>query len=175
MAEKPYVCEDCGAEGVKLWRPYMSFDVHLRCKRCAIADQEPDFDPSAASDEIGWLVPAVPVVGLQSGYWGYASVPRERVQWWKALPEEEPYVVVMFDGYGGRSAVFWKPNHAGYTCDLAKAGIYARGEAESLDRQREIDHAVPLRVARQYAETHSVIDELKGWWLDNPVGEVASD
>lgn len=81
-----YKCEDCGARGVRLWRPYMSFDVHLRCRRCAIADQEPDFDPSADSDEIGWLVPAVPEAEGSDVYWGYTSVPQDRAEWWKALP-----------------------------------------------------------------------------------------
>jgi len=36
------------------------------------------------TDQIGWLVPAVPAEGRT--FWGYSSVPQDRVDWWKKLP-----------------------------------------------------------------------------------------
>lgn len=82
-----YVCEDCGAEGVRLYRRYQTMldSQKLRCTECALKNQnrtEPD-QPSAHS--IGWLVAAVPTEDGQT-YWGYTSVPDDGVKWWDNLP-----------------------------------------------------------------------------------------
>jgi hypothetical protein len=37
------------------------------------------------SDQIGWLVPAVPTEDGET-YWGYTSVPADGCSWWYALP-----------------------------------------------------------------------------------------
>lgn len=86
----------CGATGCKMWREYQTFSdyTEILCGPCAMAVQkktgtidadgkrESDF---GKSDQIGWLVPAVPVVG-EDTFWGYTSVPDEGVAWWRALP-----------------------------------------------------------------------------------------
>lgn len=92
-------CADCGARGVKLWRPYMSSACRLRCAACSVASQHVA-SPSSVSEinnegfwktatpkrltcVIGWLVPAVPVGDT---YWGFGAIPDEGWEWWKKLP-----------------------------------------------------------------------------------------
>lgn len=97
-----YRCSDCGVTGCKLWRP-ANMD-YLRCCDCAAnAQSAPDgkliasvkqidsrgrikcAGMAARTDNIGWLVPAVPCEDGES-YWGYTSVPQAGVEWWRALP-----------------------------------------------------------------------------------------
>lgn len=85
-----YKCSVCGAAGIKLWRQYQTLacDVELMCVDCAHKDQKKnieDFDLSKG-DQIGWMVPAVPV---NDTFWGYCSVPQEGVDWWKSLPTKK--------------------------------------------------------------------------------------
>lgn len=89
-----YICGDCGAEGIKLWREYNTCADYTRllCASCACADQGKPDDVDASgyrgrrrSDQIGWFVPAVPTEDL-STYWGYSSVPEAGVTWWRRLP-----------------------------------------------------------------------------------------
>lgn len=95
-----YKCDKCGAIGVKLWREYETpADVtSLYCARCAGKDQERDVSSispegmintsyGSSTDQIGWLIPAIPVEGRDT-YWGYTSVPDEGVSWWRSLPNE---------------------------------------------------------------------------------------
>jgi hypothetical protein len=83
-----YTCKDCGACGVRLWREYNTFldNITLRCRACAMLNQPGK--ASADSDAIGWLIPAVPTVEMDT-FWGYTSVPQDRCAWWDALPVEE--------------------------------------------------------------------------------------
>lgn len=83
-----YTCSVCNAHGVKLWRQYNTFAVHieLMCRPCALKDQkETEFSLSEhpGSCQIGWMVPAVPCE--PDTYWGYTSVPKEGCDWWDAL------------------------------------------------------------------------------------------
>lgn len=94
----PYTCTDCGASGVKLWREYSAFasKTRLLCARCAMADQDkpgevdddgrrdPDSPCMRRTDQIGYFVPAVPTE--HGTFWGYTSVPQDRVEWWRGLP-----------------------------------------------------------------------------------------
>lgn len=99
-----YQCSGCGAVGVKLWRDYQMFLDHqtLYCVACAEKDQGKPCKLSApdgeATDQIGWLVPAVPTAEGDT-FWGYTSVPADRAQWWRDLPLRSER---MFDG--GRDA-----------------------------------------------------------------------
>ena len=100
-----YKCGDCGVEGVKLWREYQTFLDHqvLRCADCAVKNQaQPGVSSTITaktkvgedgkhegrygdrSDQIGWLVPAVPTE--DGSFWGYTSVPQSGIEWWEALP-----------------------------------------------------------------------------------------
>jgi hypothetical protein len=92
-----YVCSKCGASGVKLWRQYQTFldHVDLMCAKCAGQDQAKDVTDIDAdgrrtgshggrTDQIGWLVPAVPT--YDGTFWGYASIPQDGVNWWRGLP-----------------------------------------------------------------------------------------
>ena len=101
-----YLCTVCGAAGVKLWREYNTASdlTALYCAVCALKNQTRDLASAInrtdwkidaqgyhrdangiRSDQIGWLVPAVPTVE-QDTYWGYTSVPPDGVAWWRAMP-----------------------------------------------------------------------------------------
>jgi hypothetical protein len=95
---KEYVCSKCGAEGVKLWRQYQTVaeNIKLLCGECALKDQGIDgpIDKEGRiesafggmmTDQIGWLVPAIPTDGT---FWGYTSVPQDGIIWWKFLPNK---------------------------------------------------------------------------------------
>lgn len=92
-----YRCSTCGARNCKLWREYQTFAdrTQLLCCDCAGKSQRRDVSgirydgktrgPFGWSDQIGWLVPAVPHEEGDT-FWGYTSVPDAGVRWWKALP-----------------------------------------------------------------------------------------
>lgn len=84
-----YVCSGCGKRGVRLYREYQTFLEHqvLRCRSCALENQNRTHCDSRSEHSIGWLVAAVP---LENGstYWGYCSVPDSGVKWWDRLPAE---------------------------------------------------------------------------------------
>lgn len=84
MIPADYVCRDCAASGVKLWRKSASFEpVSLLCATCTVVEQKHPLDLSD-SDQCWGRCPAVP--DLRGSYWGYTSVPAEGVAWWDALP-----------------------------------------------------------------------------------------
>lgn len=85
-----YRCCKCSATGVKLWRGYNECDVKLFCQECAEKDQGKSI--YKGSDQIGWMVPAVPAEapddeGKLNWFWGYSSVPSEGVDWWYSLAD----------------------------------------------------------------------------------------
>ena len=82
-----YECDNCGANGIRLYRKYNSFLNHqkLTCRSCSIKDQ--GREPVLESEYwIGWLVAAVPTEDGTS-FWGYTSVPQDGVEWWDGLPK----------------------------------------------------------------------------------------
>ena len=96
-----YRCDKCDACDCKLWRYYQAFlnEQELFCLECALKKQKkkikvltPDgkmeFEDDKfpyLSDQIGWLIPAVPTEENDT-FWGYTSVPQSLVIWWKELP-----------------------------------------------------------------------------------------
>lgn len=97
-----YACA-CGAKGVKLWRPAQC-EKPLRCVRCAIEHGRSSprvvrkltgrvrvdangksGDRYGHTDQLAGLLPAVPTPE-NDNFWGYTSVPRAGVDWWKRLP-----------------------------------------------------------------------------------------
>lgn len=111
-----YKCSKCGADNCKLWRDYNTFLSHqdLYCVVCACANQSSkktpikptDFDADGKrpckhkyadgqeidmgmTDQINWLVPAVPTEEGDT-FWGYTSVPEPLVVWWRNLPTHPP-------------------------------------------------------------------------------------
>ena len=83
-----YFCKDCGATGVRLYREYNTFldYQHLRCRACAMSDQNKEVPDLLSEHTIGWLVAAVPTEEGNT-YWGYTSVPDSGVTWWDNLPK----------------------------------------------------------------------------------------
>lgn len=71
---RSYICEGCGASGVKLLR-LESTDIVLRCFGCAVKKIIPGCQ---------WF-PAVPD-GLR--YWGRRQTPDAGLRWWEALPQK---------------------------------------------------------------------------------------
>lgn len=92
-----YKCSKCGAQGVKLWRQYQTCAsaIDLLCAVCACADQDKQYSVDETghhtdefgqdSDQIGWLVPAVPTDDGTT-FWGYTSTPSAGSVWWFLLP-----------------------------------------------------------------------------------------
>ena len=70
-----YRCQDCGAEGVKLWHRRIYQTVHhlqkLQCRNCA-------------GEDVSVLVPAVP----KNPFWNHVLIPEGGVEWWRDLPED---------------------------------------------------------------------------------------
>ena len=82
-----YICSECGATGVRLYRQYQTYasNISLKCRSCAIKEnsKEPIIDNEHS---IGWLVAAVPTEDGET-YWGFSSVPQIGVEWWNNLPK----------------------------------------------------------------------------------------
>lgn len=83
-----YVCETCGAHGVRLYREYQTFYDHtsLTCTGCTEKAEGKTVD-TKHPDSIGWRVAAVPTEDGTT-FWGYTSVPQAGVEWWRRLPTE---------------------------------------------------------------------------------------
>lgn len=87
--------------GCKLWREYKTCadDTDLLCCDCAAKSQGKDVSTInekglyvsdyGRTDQIGWLVPAVPTEDGTT-FWGYTSVPPEGCTWWRQLPTRAP-------------------------------------------------------------------------------------
>ena len=85
---KGYKCNECGAEGVALWRDYQTFLEHqtLRCFKCVCKKYDIKVrDLKNSVDSIGWSVIAVPTEEGDT-YWGYTSIPEQGIDWWRNLP-----------------------------------------------------------------------------------------
>lgn len=91
-----YECTKCGTRGCKLWRQYNTFldRLELMCVDCALTSEKKSYAVNedgrhntdmGMSDQIGWLVPAVPDEESET-FWGYTSVPQSGVLWWRNLP-----------------------------------------------------------------------------------------
>lgn len=99
-----YQCSKCGCKNQKLWRQYQTIAsaIELMCVGCSLTDQRKstskDYFFEGTSDQIGWMVPAVPTVlpdadgNVPEGetFWGYSSVPEESVKWWNELRPKIP-------------------------------------------------------------------------------------
>lgn len=89
-----YVCDECGATGVRLYREYNTFleHQHLTCRTCTLLSEGEDSlvflkEHNLPEHNIGSLVAAVPTEDGRT-FWGYTSVPPEGVDWWDNLPKE---------------------------------------------------------------------------------------
>lgn len=86
-----YRCRECDATGCKLWRVGASSCIRLWCLPCAekASNARLIFGTQFSTDQLyndGLnLVPAVPSPDGEE-WWGYTSVPEDRVEWWQALP-----------------------------------------------------------------------------------------
>ena len=105
-AERPYIgivvmdesCQDEPGRVVTLMRIALACYVRLLCAECAKKDQKKRFAVDEAgehvdryghkSDQIGWLIPAVPTDDMDT-YWGYTTVPEVGCVWWDMLPVVE--------------------------------------------------------------------------------------
>lgn len=65
----------------------------------------------------------------------------------------------------GNCAMFWRPDGAGYTCDINEAGLYDKTRSD-----RDTDIYVPVKEARAMAVTHVRVEPLKraGYWSKPP-------
>ena len=111
-----YRCGSCHGSRCKLWRDVrmLATDVELKCGRCVcwgvygyekfinddgkIRDKE-----HGLTDQIGGWLPAVPTEDGNT-FWGYTSVPKAAVAWWRRLPiqayHHDTYCGAPFDHEG---------------------------------------------------------------------------
>ncbi len=85
-----YRCRECGSTGCKLWRVGASSCIRLWCLPCAEeASNARLVIGHGGSDQLYngglGLVPAVPTPDGEE-WWGYTSMPQDRLEWWLALP-----------------------------------------------------------------------------------------
>lgn len=82
---RPYQCTCCGNDSVRLWRESNTFadQTDLLCVDCC-EERSGRKCELPTSDQIGWWLPAVAASG--GTFWGYTSVPEERVKWWHDRP-----------------------------------------------------------------------------------------
>lgn len=67
------------------------------------------------------------------------------------------YYVLDSRSVSGNSAVWWRPDGAGYTCDLGDAGLYE----DSWMPPRKTDIMVPQELAERLAARHVNLDRLR--------------
>lgn len=81
-------------------------------------------------------------------------------------PTGQKYVILDTRQILQNCAMFWRPDGAGYTCDLNEAGSY-----DGSVQHRDTDILVPIEVARSMAVTHVCVEPLKraGFWPKPPV------
>lgn len=84
----------------------------------------------------------------------------------QTTPTGKKYVILDSRQIVGNCALFWRPDGAGYTCDLNDAGLYDKTRS-----RRDTDIYVPIEVARSMAVTHVRVEPLKraGYWPKPPV------
>lgn len=160
-----YSCSKCGVSSVKLWRQYQTLadQIELLCLECACKDQ--DKDPAEVwkrSDQIGWLVPAVPTEDGDT-FWGYTSVPQTGCVWWHRLEPASP-----------RERDEWM---RGSTLYLVKAEKDSVGEWwDNAKKEKDIPFTAFGLVKCNYTITETVMDQetldwmktIKGWDFNNP-------
>lgn len=84
-----YKCTVCGIKNHKLWRKAASSYIELLCIRCIESCTTERLEVGSflcTTDQIAGRVPAVPVDDSCEDWYGYTSVPEDRVKWWKGLP-----------------------------------------------------------------------------------------
>ena len=94
-----YQCKTCEAVDCKLWRQshILADFVELICFSCLhdlghvvkLDESDQVYDPKVNS--INYL-PAIP--DLNGNWWGYTSVPRWWVNWWKSLPDHKDQCLI---------------------------------------------------------------------------------
>lgn len=68
-----YQCSVCKIKKAPFWREYNTFNPKLFCVDCAINNQGAK-NIIAKDNNIGWLIPAIPV---KDTFWGYTSIPNK--------------------------------------------------------------------------------------------------
>ena len=85
-----YTCKypSCKRKNVKLWRKYQTLSDYtsLHCLN-HFEKGLVDIYKKGLSDQLGWWVPAIPADDECNSFWGYTSVPQEKVDWWKNLKD----------------------------------------------------------------------------------------
>lgn len=80
-----YVCGECGATGVKLWRPMNVLNPDLTCANCMQANGMTTNDIGEWFGPLGVMLPAIPSED-GTGFWGHGKIPARGARWWQNLP-----------------------------------------------------------------------------------------
>jgi hypothetical protein len=77
------------------------------------------------------------------------------------MPEEQ-YLILHTFTVNGDCAVWWGPNHNGYTTDIDKAGRYTKDEADKIYRNRpKLDKPIPWSKVEPLIVRHVHIDKVR--------------
>jgi len=73
---------------------------------------------------------------------------------------EESYLILHVGTIVGDCAVWWGPDHRGYTTDIDKAGRYTKEEAEKIHRGRpKLDKPIPWSKVEPLILRHVLFDK----------------
>lgn len=167
-----YVCGGCGMHGAKLWRGINGGGIQgpdgrtadLLCRTCIEAWRPDRIRPGDDDDQLGDLLPAVPVGDT---FWGYTSVPDAGCAWWNSLPDIGSTVTTLgaaqaewvdLGGDPERGPVLsWAGNRVGFRHTKWSVDVIGRGSV--LGARLLVRIAVGDVAATHQGGTH---DE---WWM----------
>ncbi len=78
------------------------------------------------------------------------------------------YVLVDLRSCVGNCVMFWAEGCSGYTCEIEKAHVFDEAQAFGQHRVRpEIDHPIPLDVAKSLVVSHVRREAVFAWCREN--------
>lgn len=78
------------------------------------------------------------------------------------MPEEQ-YLILYAGSVNGDCAIWWGPDHSGYTTDIDKAGRYTKAEADKIYRNRtHLDKPIPWSKVEPHIKRHVLFEKVIG-------------
>lgn len=78
------------------------------------------------------------------------------------MPEEQ-YLILYTGNVNGDCAIWWGPDHSGYTTDIDKAGRYTKEEADKIYKNRpKLDKPIPWSKVEPHIKRHVHFDKVVG-------------
>ena len=78
------------------------------------------------------------------------------------MPEEQ-YLILHTFTVCGDCAIWWGPDHSGYTTDIDKAGRYTKEQADKIHKNRpKLDQPILWSQVEPHIRRHVLIDKVRG-------------